>query len=93
MAVFTERNYGEKLDEHVKDTPHVTDLAEKIAAMLEINKANIARVTVFELMKTIYNFMSDCYTTGELWEKTRAIKVLADSICVELTDDLEGLEP
>lgn len=76
-----------------KKMVNAADLAEKIAAMFEINKANIARVTVFELMKTIYNFMSDCYTTGELWEKTRAIKVLADSICVELTDDLEGLEP
>ena len=72
---------------------HVSDLAEKITLMFEAKKANLTRVTVFELMKTIYNFMSDCYTTGELWEKTRAIKVLADSICVELTDDLEGLEP
>ena len=74
-----EGNENKKLD--------VTELAEKLAL------ANVQRVTVFELMKTIYNFMSECYTTGELWEKTRAIKVLADSISQELIEELEGLEP
>ena len=82
MEVFTERNYGEKLDDHV------SDLSKKIALMCEAK-----RVTVFELMKTIYNFMSECYTTGELLEKTRAIKVLTDSISQELLLDMEGLEP
>ena len=74
-----EGNENKKLD--------VTELAEKLAM------ANFQRVTVFELMKTIYNFMSECYTTGELREKTRAIKVLADSISQELLAELEGLEP
>ena len=87
MEVFTERNYGEKLDDHV------SDLTEKITLMFEAKKANMTRVTVFELMKTIYNFMSECYTTGELLEKTRAIKVLTDSISQELLLDMEGLEP
>ena len=72
MPVFTERNYAKKLDERVKNIPHVT---------------------VFDLMATIYDFMSECYTTGELLEKTRAVKVLTDSISNELLEELEGLEP
>ena len=59
----------------------------------KINMANVPHVTVFDLMGTIYNYMSECYTTGELLEKTRAVKVLTDSISQELLAELEGLEP
>ena len=65
-------------------------LSDKLAKEI---KAYVPHVTVFELMTTIYNFMSDCYTTGELLEKTRAVKVMTDSISKELIEDLEGLEP
>lgn len=63
------------------------------AEALQEKKANVPHVTVFDLMATIYNFMSECYTTGELLEKTRAVKVLTDSISKELLEELEGLEP
>lgn len=76
-----ERDYGAILTERLK------------AEALQEKKANVPHVTVFNLMVTIYNFMSECYTTGELLEKTRAVKVLTDSISKELLEELEGLEP
>ena len=66
---------------------YVADLAEKLAL------ANVPHITVFDLMQTIYNYMSECYTHSAILEKTRAVKVLTDSISQELLAELEGLEP
>ena len=65
----------------------VTELAEKLAML------NVPRTTVFDLMTTIYNYMSECYTHSAILEKARAIKVLTDEITDELLAELEGLEP
>ncbi len=72
MSVFTERDYGEKLNEKVKNIPHTT---------------------VFDLMSTIYNYMSECYTRSDILERTKAVKVITDEISVELLTELEGLKP
>lgn len=72
MAVFTERDYGEKLNEKVKNIPHTT---------------------VFDLMTTIYNYMSECYNRSDVLNRTKAVTVIADEISQELLTELEGLEP
>lgn len=76
-----ERNYGANLTERLK------------AEAIQEKKANVPYVTVFDLMSTIYNYMSECYTQSAILEKTRAVKVLVDSISQELLAELEGLEP
>lgn len=66
---------------------HVADLAEKLALV------NVPHTTVFDLMTTIYNYMSECYTSSDIRTRATAVKVLTDEIAVELLAELEGLEP
>ena len=72
-------NENKKLD--------VTELAEKLALV------NVPHTTVFDLMTTIYNYMSECYTSSDIRTRATAVKVLTDEIAVELMAELEGLEP
>ena len=65
----------------------LADLAEKPAVV------NVPHTTVFDLMTTIYNYMSECYTTSDIRTRATAVKVLTDEIAVELLTELEGLEP
>lgn len=65
----------------------LADLAEKLAVV------NVPHTTVFDLMTTIYNYMSECYTTSDIRTRATAVKVLTDEIAVELMTELEGLEP
>lgn len=55
--------------------------------------ANVPHTTVFDLMSTIYNYMSECYTHSAILEKAKAVKILTDEITTELLLELEGLEP
>ena len=63
------------------------------AETLQEKKANVPHVTVFDLMTTIYNYMSECYTSSDIRTRATAVKVLTDEIAVELLTELEGLEP
>lgn len=65
----------------------LADLAEKLAVV------NVPHTTVFDLMTTIYNYMSECYTSSDIRTRATAVKVLTDEIAVELLTELEGLEP
>lgn len=65
----------------------LADLAEKLAVV------NVPHTTVFDLMTTIYNYMSECYTSSDIRTRATAVKVLTDEIAVELMAELEGLEP
>lgn len=65
----------------------LADLAEKLAVV------NVPHTTVFDLMTTIYNYMSECYTSSDIRTRATAVKVLTDEIAVELMTELEGLEP
>lgn len=65
----------------------LADLAEKLAVV------NVPHTTVFDLMTTIYNYMSECYTTSDIRTRATAVKVLTDEIAVELMTEMEGLEP
>lgn len=56
-------------------------------------KANTPKTSVFDLMATIYNYMSECYTSSDIRTRATAVKVLTDEIAVELLAELEGLEP
>lgn len=76
-----ERDYGAILTERLK------------AEALQEKKANVPHVTVFDLMATIYNYMSECYTSSDIRTRATAVKVLTDEIAVELLAELEGLEP
>ena len=74
-----EGNENKKLD--------VKELSEKLAVV------NVPHTTVFDLMTTIYNYMSECYTSSDIRTRATAVKVLTDEIAVELMTELEGLEP
>ena len=76
-----ERDYGAILTERLK------------AEALQEKKVNVPHVTVFDLMATIYNYMSECYTSSDIRTRATAVKVLTDEIAVELMAELEGLEP
>ena len=76
-----ERDYGAILTERLK------------AEALQEKKANVPHVTVFDLMATIYNYMSECYTSSDIRTRATAVKVLTDEVAVELMAELEGLEP
>ncbi len=56
-------------------------------------KANKPKTSVFDLMATIYNYMSECYTHSDIYNRTKAIKVLTEEIAAELLAEIEGLEP
>lgn len=76
-----ERDYGAILTERLK------------AEALQAKKTNVPQVPVFDLMATIYNYMSECYTSSDIRARASAVKVLTDEIAVELLAELEGLEP
>lgn len=75
------------MDGDEKKKVNVADLAEKLALV------NVPHTTVFDLMTTIYNYMSECYTSIDIRTRATAVKVLTDEIAVELQTELEGLEP
>lgn len=54
---------------------------------------NVPHVTVYDLMTTIYNYMSECYNRSDIYSKALAVKLLIDEISQELLAELEGLEP
>lgn len=66
---------------------------QKIDDSVLAERINVPHVTVYELMTTIYNYMSECYTSSDIRARATAVKVLTDEVAVELLAELEGLEP